>query len=66
MEKKNKPKKIVLMIDPPFGSKFGFPKKLPKRVKDIRGWLVENGYPKQIIEDAGDSFQYRFFEIEIQ
>lgn len=52
------------MIDPPKGWLYGFPKELPEGVKDVYKWLVENGYPQHIINNAGDSFQYRCFEIE--
>jgi hypothetical protein len=60
---KNNPNKI-LMIDPPHGSLYGFPKELPEDVEDIYKWLIENGYPRHIINNAGDDFQYRVFEID--
>jgi hypothetical protein len=63
MEMKSNPKTII-MIDPPKGWLYGFPKELPEGVKDVYKWLVENGYPQHIINNAGDSFQYRCFEIE--
>ena len=40
------------MIDPPRGWKFGFPKELPDDVKDLRSWLVENGYPENQVDFA--------------
>jgi len=57
-------KKIVKMIDPPHGILYGFPKELPDDVKDIYKWLVRNGYPQHLINNLGDSFVYRVFEIE--
>lgn len=45
-----------LMIDPPSGWHFGFPKKLPNNWKekdfDLSKWLVEEGYPKEDLELA--------------
>jgi hypothetical protein len=52
------------MIDPPHGNLYGFPKELPNDVKDIYKWLVRNGYPQHLINNLGDSFVYRVFEIE--
>ena len=43
-------------IDPPSGWKYGFPKELPDGVEDINQWLIENGYPKQEIEEYGEYF----------
>lgn len=34
------------MIDPPRGWNYGFPKELPAEIKDVRSWLIENGYPE--------------------
>lgn len=39
-------------IDPPSGWKYGFPKVLPDDVKDIRTWLIENGYPEKDVDFA--------------
>lgn len=52
-------------IDPPEGWKYGFPKKLPKRVpKNINEWLIKKGYPKHKIEEYGEYFQISYFENE--
>ena len=42
----------VTMVDPDMGWKYGFPKPLPKDIEneDITEWLVENGYPRKVIE----------------
>jgi len=41
----------IVMVDPPSGWKYGFPKPLPKGV-DYREWLLEQGYPEADIELA--------------
>jgi hypothetical protein len=50
--------KTIKYIDPPEGWKYGFPKKLPDKIKnkDINNWLISQGYPKELIESYGDSF----------
>lgn len=40
------------MIDPPRGWNYGFPKELPAEVKDVRSWLIENGYPESQVDFA--------------
>lgn len=47
------------MIDPPSGWRYGFPKVIPNDVKDVRKWLVENGYPQSEIDSYGDYFYTR-------
>jgi hypothetical protein len=37
------------MIDPPNGWKYGFPKELPSDVKDVKAWLIKEGYPEKDI-----------------
>jgi len=49
------------MIDPPSGWRYGFPKVIPNDVKDVKEWLVENGYPQSEIDDYGDYFYCRFW-----
>lgn len=46
--------KTYLVVDPPSGWRYGF----PKYVKDIEaytknpaGWFKDNGYPKHLIKD---------------
>jgi hypothetical protein len=54
-------KKII--IDPPSGWQYGFPKPIPEdRLKDVRVWLVENGYPQKEIDAYGKHFVYRCWE----
>ena len=40
------------MVDPDEGWKYGFPKRLPDELKgkDITSWLIQNGYPMEVIE----------------
>lgn len=53
-----------LYIDPPSGWKYGFPKRMPESVKDVNTWLIDNGYPKEIIDQLGDSFYFRMWKAE--
>jgi len=47
--------KKVVYIDPPSGWMYGFPKALPDDVEDVDAWLIENGYPAEMIEHWADS-----------
>jgi hypothetical protein len=47
------------MIDPPSGWKYGFPKEIPEHVENTTEWLIDNGYPKKLIESFGGSFYVR-------
>jgi hypothetical protein len=55
----------ILIIDPPSGWKYGFPKELPEGIKDTNKWLVENGYPQHEIDSYGDHFYCRYWEHEV-
>lgn len=58
-------KKTVTYIDPPSGWKYGFPKVLPEEAKGrVLDWLVENGYPKKVIDSYGDHFYSRYWSEE--
>jgi|688.fasta_scaffold00313_85 hypothetical protein len=37
-------------IDPPSGWLYGFPKELPDDIKDVRQWLIDNGYPENLVD----------------
>lgn len=50
---------MIKIIDPPSGWQYGFPKPIPEEVKDVKQWLVENGYPKEEIDEMGENFMYR-------
>ena len=41
-----------IMIDPPEGWRYGFPKQLPDDVHDIRAWFIQEGYPDYMVELA--------------
>ena len=38
-----------MLIDPPEGWKYGFPRPLPADVKDVDKWVVEQGYPQELV-----------------
>jgi hypothetical protein len=45
------------MIDPPYGWRYGFPKALPDDIspdnpKQIRAWLLSEGYPERDVDFA--------------
>ena len=42
----------VTMIDPDEGWRYGFPKMLPNELKgkDVTEWLIEKGYPREVID----------------
>lgn len=59
----------VLMIDPPSGWKYGFPKPVHEEFHTLGGdfdlarWLIDEGYPEKDIELA---LKYsRYYETEI-
>ena len=50
-----------LMIDPPEGWRYGFPKPIPREHQHrTLEWLVEAGYPKELITERG--FVCRYWE----
>lgn len=53
----------MLMIDPPEGWRYGFPKPIPKahRHRTLE-WLVDEGYPKELISERG--FVCRYWEVK--
>ena len=53
-----------LIVDPPSGWQYGFPKECPRGLisdKDFDKWLVANGYPQKLI-DGGMSRYCRWWE----
>ena len=54
-----------LMIDPPSGWRYGFPKIMPleARTRTLE-WLVENGYPQHEIDNMKEHFYCRYWEQE--
>jgi len=57
----------VLMIDPPSGWRYGFPKILPKEHRHrSMEWMVEQGYPQAEIDHLGKNFYCRYWEDDIE
>ncbi len=59
----------MMIIDPPGGWKYGFPKPIPDEVIDegkTIEWLVENGYPKSEIDSYGDHFYCRYWSASLE
>lgn len=51
---------MKIMIDPPNGWRYGFPKEFnPARDGDVRMWLVANGYPQHEIDSCKSAFTVR-------
>jgi hypothetical protein len=54
---------MALIIDPPSGWQYGFPKPIPEdRRYDSLTWLVEQGYPQSLIDELGEHFYCRYWE----
>lgn len=49
---------MIRMIDPPSGWRYGFPKQLPENVKDLRQWLIDEGYPEKDVDFAMKHCRY--------
>jgi len=61
-------KKIVTIIDPPEGWKYGFPKPIPSHImggKLFTKWLIEQGYPALLIDKQYHK-HCRFWNEEIE
>jgi len=57
-------KRMRLMVDPPDGWRYAFPKVCPEEHKHrILDWIVEVGYPKAEVEKLGKYFRVRTWEI---
>jgi len=57
----------VMMIDPPSGWMYGFPKAMPKKFdtfEEQSAWLVSEGYPQKLIDEFGDHFYCRYWETD--
>ena len=67
-----------LIINPPSGSKYGFPKAIPEsgtiyygseydygvqKDFDLIKWLVKEGYPQKEIDELGDKFVYKYWTV---
>ena len=57
--------KTVLMVDPPSGHRYGFPKPYDKeKHPDFHAWLVSEGYPQREIDSLGEHFYCRWWHEE--
>ncbi len=57
----------IMMIDPPSGWRYGFPKPLTKEANGrTLEWLVDNGYPQKLIDQMGDHFYCRYYEQKVE
>ena len=54
-----------LVVDPPSGWRYGFPKPYFKNnigsTEELNQWLVREGYPQREIDSMGDFFPVRFW-----
>lgn len=50
----------LILIDPPSGWKYGFPKAVTqeqyKKITSLKEWCIENGYPKKEADSFGNFF----------
>ena len=53
---------MTLMVDPPSGWKYGFPKAKPDDATHLITWLLSEGYPQSEIDKMGSSFFIRTWE----
>ena len=53
---------MTLMVDPPSGWKYGFPKAKPDDATHLIAWLLSEGYPQSEIGKRGSSFFIRTWE----
>ncbi len=53
---------MTLMVDPPEGWKYGFPKAIPLGTADVMAWLIEQGYPQKLMDELGDNFFCRYWD----
>ena len=52
-----------LMIDPPSGWRYGFPKRIPREHQHrATEWMIEQGYPRHLTE--GSHFYVRYWNAE--
>lgn len=62
----------ILIIDPPGGWRYGFPKPAPTAIDtiysdfELNKWLVDNGYPQAEIDKFHGRVPYRYWEIDEQ
>tara|TARA_R110000796_G_scaffold48979_1_gene117225 strand:+ start:463 stop:882 length:420 start_codon:yes stop_codon:yes gene_type:complete len=61
---KEKDKQSPYFIDPLQGYKWGFPKNISQEnvLGDTMKWLVDNGYPKEVMEEFGKHFKFTIWK----
>lgn len=50
-------------VDPPEGWKYGFPK-VWNGEGDANSWMIQEGYPEQLIKRYGEYFHVRCWNVE--
>ena len=60
---------MTLVVDPPEGWRYGFPKAIPKGYMkmswdDKKKWYIEQGYPKSEIDEYGEFFVISMWDKE--
>lgn len=55
----------ILVVDPPSGWKYGFPKEVPLEESPCEEWFLANGYPKELI-NQGMLKYLRFWYKEVE
>lgn len=57
----------VLVVDPPEGWRFGFPKIVPEWLKpeDMDAWIVQQGYPRSMRDSGCRELIYRLWYQEV-
>lgn len=59
-----KPPSTGVMVDPPSGWKYGFPKVAPYPLpENMIEWVIEQGYPRAEVEGLGEHFYMQYSEI---
>ena len=53
---------MTLMVDPPSGWKYGFPKAKPDDAIHLIAWLLSEGYPQSEIDKMGNTLFIRTWE----
>ena len=61
---KEKDTQSPYFIDPLQGYKWGFPKNISQEnvLGDTMKWLVDNGYPKEVMEEFGKHFKFTIWK----
>jgi hypothetical protein len=64
-------KRTVLMVEPPEGSKYGFPIEVPQNWgfwewEEKKRWFILKGYPKDLLESYGSDFTCSLEHFEVQ